>query len=621
MPLKPDAYMWSVIFSQFDEDHPERDFVFDRLSEAHPPGFIAVALLDAANVAAISGNLDHHPFDSNSGIEILREFISNRDFDRVSYAISAIAALPFISHPAREQLLELAMEHPHSLVQIESAWASAKLGRESGLNALANFCLDVHHARQAQRYLIELDREDVIPTESMEPLFQARAEFANWLAHPNELGVAPDEVQLIDHRTLRWPPEYAAKPFWLLSYRLNDRTGLEPDRVGCGLVGSMTWCFFSYDMEQRPPEDNYAMHCYWEMRNQELITEADDIDAASYSSLLKQWVGAALEAPRVMAVADVSPKLKLANRLVGIAEARLDAQDGWVALDGAQSRWYPRADQPEGTDAATVLWVHVGRQLLGFEKDPDRRVFLSPRSDIKRPDEVITAYERVWQEVSLATSTRQQEVVDHFYLLGRHFEAYVDALVDSQQKPKSEILMSVYERWLQMAEKSDAEVAKELFNSSSLIATHFEAYVDALVENGRGADVLQIIANFAPRWKHNLGYMHLGTAAFKVGNDALAESNFVKLLEGPGTYCRAEEMSYLAEIWSRNSKPQEARDLLVNCLRGLIQLIAESKYQSSRELHANEYRFHHGTYCKLFPGGELELERMSIPVDPLRSFL
>ncbi len=40
MPLKPDAYMWSVIFSQFDDDHPERDFVFDRLSEALPPGLL-----------------------------------------------------------------------------------------------------------------------------------------------------------------------------------------------------------------------------------------------------------------------------------------------------------------------------------------------------------------------------------------------------------------------------------------------------------------------------------------------------------------------------------------------------------------------------------------------------
>src|SRR6185295_10194261 len=117
----------------------------------------------------------------------------------------------------------------------------------------------------ATAYLKELGRENVIPEESKRPDFEAKAEFAQWLAHPNELARFPDELEILDHRNLRWPTDGEVKHFWLIKYRVKDTTGLKTDDLGVGLVGSMTFCLFSYELEQRHPEDAYAIHCYWEM--------------------------------------------------------------------------------------------------------------------------------------------------------------------------------------------------------------------------------------------------------------------------------------------------------------------------------------------------------------------
>jgi WD40 repeat protein len=54
------------------------------------------------------------------------------------------AALPFVGNPERDQLFGLAMDHPDAGVQIEAAWASAKLGSESALRVLARYCLELN---------------------------------------------------------------------------------------------------------------------------------------------------------------------------------------------------------------------------------------------------------------------------------------------------------------------------------------------------------------------------------------------------------------------------------------------------------------------------------------------
>jgi hypothetical protein len=74
-PLKPDAYMWTVILNAFGSEHPEKSLLFESLSDPLPDGFIAVSLLDAANAVARGDEGFIHPFDTPQGKEKLRAWL------------------------------------------------------------------------------------------------------------------------------------------------------------------------------------------------------------------------------------------------------------------------------------------------------------------------------------------------------------------------------------------------------------------------------------------------------------------------------------------------------------------------------------------------------------------
>jgi hypothetical protein len=123
-PILAKGYLWHPILSVFASEHPHQEYVFDELSKPLPDGFLAVALLDAANRAAIEGKLACHPFNSAVGVRRMQSWLEDRNPDNFSYAHSATAALPFIDNPPRDQLLALAMDHVDSNIQLEAAWAA-----------------------------------------------------------------------------------------------------------------------------------------------------------------------------------------------------------------------------------------------------------------------------------------------------------------------------------------------------------------------------------------------------------------------------------------------------------------------------------------------------------------
>lgn len=115
-----------------------------------------------------------------------------------------------------------------------------------------------------------LDRDAV-----KKPALRALVEFADWLAHPTQLGAYPDEIEVMDARVLHWPHERKALPLTLLRYRVRNKSGFEPDNVGIGLIGSVTCSLESYENHLRPVEDCYAIHCYWECSKKKLIIESE----------------------------------------------------------------------------------------------------------------------------------------------------------------------------------------------------------------------------------------------------------------------------------------------------------------------------------------------------------
>ena len=377
--LKPDGFMWSVVLRPYSEGHPHSELLFQALDDPLPTGFLAVSLLDAANAAQRNEASFPHPFDSPAGRQQIKRWLVDTDEAQFSCAVSATVAIPFLTGPEQDSLLASAFDHLSKDVQLEAAWVAGKMGREAGIRCLARMCLDIAVAEKARIYLEELGRSDAIPDEAEDDSFQAKAQFSIWLAHPSELGRAPDELEIIDHRVLHWPPEFEPKPMWLIKYRATNPTQGEPDDVGVGLVGSMTFCFFSYKLEQRPPEDGYAIHCYWELQHRNLMAEIEvEEGSTEYDSMFTQYAAEPLVDGRIVLVVEPSHDLNYPQRLIGLAKGRQDGKSGWLVLDGPRTHWYSTDEMPSETSDGTIMMVHAGRVLLGFQSEPDRHNYLQP---------------------------------------------------------------------------------------------------------------------------------------------------------------------------------------------------------------------------------------------------
>ena len=616
-PFQPSGYLWSVILGAFTLNHPERERIFAALSDPLPDDFLAIALLDAANSAHLEGTTDTHPFDSAAGIDKLRGWLSDPNEDHFSYATSATAALPFLTLDERDLLLALAIDHASPDVQIEGAWAAAKLGREAGIRWLARCCLDVSMSSRARRYLEELDAAHAIPPEADEPDFQVKSDFAEWLAHPNELGRTPDEVEIVDRRELDWPPERELKPVWLVRYRVADTTGLKDDDVGIGMVGSITFCLFAYKLEERPAEDCYAIHCYWEMASQNLISEMDvEEDSTEYDGVLRQYSAGDVESAKVIAAAECSPELAYPQAVVALAKGTRLGEPGWIVLDGPRSRWYAASEMPGDAWDKTVLMVHMGRVLLGFEEEPNRRTLLKPAGSGERsPEQIVVAFERLLERTG-TDPKEAKKILRSYGDLGKAFDDYVAARVKVGGESKEVITSETFEKLLAAATAADPAMSSDMFDCHAPLGESLESYVDALIALGRASEVDALLKKFGPLWDHNFGYGRLGTIAFKAGHP-LAEPLLLELRQGYPEWFRSEEMNLLAELWKSQGRGDEAKALLIEALQGLAEQ-SRSATGTDRKLFEDWFQNRRTAYLRLFPEqGEAQLEKLGIPATTL----
>lgn len=263
--LAPDAMTWGSVFECYGPQHAYAGDLLATLSDRLPQAFCAVAFLDFANSMALQNALATHPFDTPAGVRRLRDLIQDGAPERHSCAQSAAAALPFLTLPDRDGLLELAAAHPDNYVRLEAAWAGARLGSQGGRAYLREHCLDLPYAKIARSYLEELGFDDAVPPGARDPEFDARAELCDWLSHPHQAGRPPDTLELFDTKELYWPPTRDRRRLWLFRYAYTPSFDDERDFRGVGLVGSVTFAIFSEPTDELSPEDVYALHCCWEL--------------------------------------------------------------------------------------------------------------------------------------------------------------------------------------------------------------------------------------------------------------------------------------------------------------------------------------------------------------------
>lgn len=606
-PIGVDDYTWIGLLGMFSRKHPQASSVYRRLSDPIPPGFIGIALLDSANDACLNGNLKQHPFNSEAGAARLKAWLS--DPNEISYAHSAAFGTAWIDEKYRAPLLELALAYPDYEVQLEAAWASAKSGEERGFEKLVEACKNVHTAKRGHGYLEELEQADRIPAETQEPKFLAMAEFSSWLQHPNELGVPPDELEVVDQRDLKWPFQDEATPFYVIRYLHRDKDGIEDDEIDCGLVGSMTWCFFYKNMHRRPPEDVYAIHCYFEMLQNELIIEDDEINPIRYAAKVGKWDQEKLSESKIVCAARVSKKFGIPNRTVVVIRAKKSGEEGWAVVDDAGNAWYPKSDQPDDSTEKLILMLHIGRTFLNFDEQPDRKKYLEVVTPKRPAAEVVANFEKQLEAITqLAPEKRMDK-----WSASEHLERYVKLKSDLTKTPESEILITTYEKFLELGlslPKKDQELA---FSSYGAMSDHFEKYADAKIQAGGQEQVKETLGKLAPIWNDFFGNELVGSVALKLGDNSLAEERLALYANELPFQPKVDSLVRLCEIWLAKGDSEKAKELLVKLLQRIQTSYSDTLNEEVKGDLALDYQKVRAAYLKMFSGTETELKELGFP--------
>lgn len=272
---KPYSEMWDIIFAVLAQEEYKAKYIIESIKPEQLAGLSLLCFLDLSNHAILRFKLQNHPFNSDPGIIILRELLSEENKFPISYARSASMSLPFLKNPDSLELIKLTESHSDSEVQLNGIWAAIHLGKAEKIPLLKKFAADLRFSRKAVNFLKRLNLKDHIPKVVNEPDFKVQVQLCEWLARPNEFGRYPDHLKIIDDRILNWPPTSDRRNLYLIQYEYNNyntETNSIQTSIGVGMVGSITFSFINeINPETMTPLEIYAIHCNWELHEEDYM--------------------------------------------------------------------------------------------------------------------------------------------------------------------------------------------------------------------------------------------------------------------------------------------------------------------------------------------------------------
>lgn len=323
-----------------------------------------LAVVQVANATFAHGHLPTHPLCDE--LEVLAEMLTGDGNTRASVdgAVASCGALDMIGSFEAHEVLGVALACPHPGIRLIAASLLAPDGNEQALDVLVQATWAPLTTCQAQSCLDELGRDDLIPEQAHEPTLKVLGEFARWRDDFTFSGCGPlVSVELAAERNMSWPPNGKTETARLVRLHLRGDDGALRQEIAGSVADRGPYDLRGLDLGHFSVEDCLAYLCYKDLTEAGLIVE--DQSGEGYNRLLGQWRKGGLEKAGVIAVADLSPRLRYGRRLVGIAVAQRQGRKGHVILDGDRSTWKPRSETGD-IEPLALLGVHVGRQHLGL---------------------------------------------------------------------------------------------------------------------------------------------------------------------------------------------------------------------------------------------------------------
>jgi len=214
------------------------------------------------------------PYNSPAGRVKLAEYINETATDIPEdyclYAANeAINAIAYVEEEHCLPLAHLAMQSKNVDIVLAGAIYGAQLNDGPSLEKLAELAADLNYAASAVECLQEQKRTDLIPKIAKEPSFIIRSRMVRLIYEDG--GKRPDEIEVIDHRKMVWPPLKKRTQVFALRFVYHAKEGGREEAVDYGIVHYGELTAFPEETLKREPSiwEIYAMHCAYEMEHKD----------------------------------------------------------------------------------------------------------------------------------------------------------------------------------------------------------------------------------------------------------------------------------------------------------------------------------------------------------------
>lgn len=278
--------------------------------------------------------------------------------EAVALAVSLCDTVGLIGDETSIGKLNQTVELRHRRVQCEAAGALAKLGDELGKKRLLELTEDPAARLRAIHYADELGFGELVNEDDRSEEAIAEAEMALWLTQPQQFGVPPTAVEVIDSKRLLWPSYHDPIDVHLVrfEYNIGDRT-----YSNVGMTGPAAFAM-STDVANLPLDDIYAIYAGWHAEHEEIFTVQSD----QFNEAQKRVMESFEKHLEHLGYRSIKPALLgiFLDEQAGVFRAVRDATECVVITDNLETIDQPVSGRLRPLSAEDLFNLYKGRKML-----------------------------------------------------------------------------------------------------------------------------------------------------------------------------------------------------------------------------------------------------------------
>ena len=295
-----------------------------------------------------------------------RQVLNRQVSDSVALMVSLCDTFALTKYEKASEHIAQAMSLRHRRVQTEAAAALARLGHQEGRDALVALVQDPVSRLRVLAYADEQGFLDQISLEYQGEIAIAESRLAIWLAEPDQMGLAPSRIELLDSREMYWPSY--EHPIVCYLFRFWYGTA-ENAFSNVGICGPMTHAL-SADLNHLSHDDLYAAFAGWQTTHQEIFYLGVPQAEKLYASEMRRLNSVMLE--HEIEDLAIETAASFFGEIVLIGRGTLDGQIGTAIADQQDITWVPENNEAAPIDSGLAFSLWCGRRLLSTFNQEDQ---------------------------------------------------------------------------------------------------------------------------------------------------------------------------------------------------------------------------------------------------------